>query len=249
MKLRGRVAVVTGSGRNIGRATVLAMAREGARVVVNARQNREEAETVAREARELGAEAMVVLANVSDEAQVDRMFQRVLERWGRVDILVNNASIRPHTPFLETTTEEWRQVLGVDLDGTFFCTRAAIPSMMQNRWGRVIFMSADGTFNGAPMRIHIAAAKMALIGMARSLATEFAPYNITVNVLSPSKINTTRVLSWYPEPHNFGDATGIPLARFGEPEEVAGACVFLASDEAAYITGQTLHINGGSDYF
>jgi 3-oxoacyl-[acyl-carrier protein] reductase len=249
MSLQGRVAVVTGSGRNIGRATALALARDGARVVVNAKSNREEAEAVAREAEEMGAEALVALTDVADEAQVDRMFRQVLERWGRVDILVNNASIRPHKPFLETTTREWREVLGVDLDGAFFCTRAAIPSMVENHWGRVIFMSADGTFNGAPMRVHIAAAKMALVGMARSLATEFAANNITVNVLSPSKINTTRIRSWYPDPDKLDDTTGIPVGRFGDPREVAAACVFLASEEAAYITGQTIHVNGGSDYF
>ncbi|CAG0943882.1 partial tropinone reductase I, partial [Anaerolineae bacterium] len=188
MKLADKVAVVTASGRNIGRAIVLAMAREGARVVVNARTNRQEAEAVAREARDLGAEALAILADVSDPAQVNRMFDQVLAQWGRVDILVSNAAIRPHKPFLELTVEDWRSVMAVDLEGAFFCTQPAIRSMIANRWGRVILMSADGAFNGAPLRANIAASKMALVGLARSLATEFAPYNITVNVISPSKI-------------------------------------------------------------
>ena len=248
MKLDGRVALITGSGRNIGRAIALDMAREGANVVINARSNTAEAESVAREAEEVGVKALVTMADVSDKAQVDRMFQRALETFGRVDILVSNVAIRPHKPFLEVTLEDWRQTVAVILDGAFYCTTAALPSMVANKWGRIIYIAGDGAFVGTPMMAHISAPKMGLVGLARSLASEFAPNNVTVNVISPGRIDTSRNLSWYPDA-NPSRTEGLPLGRLGQTSEIAAACLFLASDGGAYTTGQTLHINGGWDYF
>ncbi len=243
-RLEGKVALVTGAGRNIGRATVLSLAAEGANVVVNARSNADEAEAVAAEARALGVEAIAVLADVSDKGQVAAMMEQATDKFGKIDILINNAAIRPHKPFTEVTIEDWEQVRGVVLDGAFYCTHAVIPSMVKNRYGRILFFTGDGAFMGSPQRSHVSAAKMGLIGFARGLASEFAPQNIRVNVVSPGRIDTSRDLSWYPQ-GGMSDTSDIPLQRLGTSEEIAAACLFLVTDDCGFITGQTLHVNGG----
>ena len=247
MKLEGRVALVTGSGRNIGRATVLKLASEGANVVVNARSNSEEVESVAAEARALGVKALPVLADVSDREQVSRMVSAAMAEFGRIDILINNAAIRPSMPFTEFSVEEWERVRGVVLDGAIYCSQAVIPSMVQNRYGRILFLSGDGAHRGGAQRAHVSAAKLALTGLCRGLATEFGPHDIRVNVISPGSINTTRDMSWYPR--GAPSAEGAPLGRQGSSEEIASACLFLVSDDSSYITGQTLHVNGGGGYY
>src|SRR5262249_3264084 len=191
-KLDGKVALATGSGRNIGRATVLKLAAEGASVVVNARSNNDEAEAVANEARALGVKALAVIADVARRDQVDRMVAATLTEFGRVDILVNNAAIRPHKPFTELTIEDWEEVRGVVLDGPLYLTRALIQPMVDNRYGRILFFTGEGAFVGGAKRAHVSAAKMGLVGLARSLAVEFAPHNIRVNVVSPGVIDTSR---------------------------------------------------------
>lgn len=243
-RLEGKVALVTGAGRNIGRATVLSLAAEGANVVINARSNSDEAEAVAAEARALGVDALAVLADVSDRNQVAAMMDRATERFGKIDILINNAAIRPHKPFTEVTIEDWEHVRGVVLDGAFYCTHAVIPSMVKNQFGRILFFTGDGAFMGSPQRSHVSAAKMGLIGFARGLASEFAPQNIRVNVVSPGRIDTSRDLSWYPQ-GGMGETSDIPLQRLGTSEEIAAACLFLVTDDCGFITGQTLHVNGG----
>ena len=147
-KLEGKVALVTGSGRNIGRATVLRLAGEDAHVVVNARSNQGEADTVAREARERGVKALSIIADVAKQDQVDAMVARALSEFGRIDILNNNAAIRPHKPFTEVTTRDWEEVRGVVLDGAMHCTRAVIDSMVNNRYGRILFFTGEGAFTG-----------------------------------------------------------------------------------------------------
>src|SRR5207249_12137058 len=192
-KLEGKVALVTGSGRNIGRATVLKLAAEGAHVVVNSRTNQAEAEAVAREAQARGVKALAIVADVARKDQVDAMVARAMSEFGRVDILINNAAIRPHKPFAELTVEDWEHVRGVVLDGAFYLTRAIIPSMVKNKYGQILFFVGDGAFSGRGSgRAHLSAAKMGLIGMARGLASEFAPHNIRVNVVSPGSIDTRR---------------------------------------------------------
>ena len=247
-RLEGRVALVTGSGRNIGRAIILKLAAEGANVVVNARSNREEAESVAAEAAALGVESLAVVADVADEPQVGAMFAAAIERFGKVDILVSNAAIRPHKPFLELTLEDYERVRGVVLDGAFYCARAAIPSMKRNGSGRIVFLTGDGAWNGSAQRSHVSAAKMGVVGLARGLASEFAPDNIRVNVVSPGRIDTTRDLAWYPQ-QNMADTSEIPLGRLGAVDDIAAACVFLVTDDCGFITGQTIHVNGGTAYF
>jgi 3-oxoacyl-[acyl-carrier protein] reductase len=249
MKLKNKVALVTGSGRNIGRAIALAYAREGADVVVNSRSNPKEAELVAEEARVSGVRAIATLADVSDKSQVDAMFKQALDEFGRVDILVSNAAIRPQKAFIDLSVEEWRQALGVILDGAFYCTQASLPSMLQNQFGRVIYITGDGAYLGVAKQAHVSAAKMALTGLARGLATEFAEKNITFNIISPGRMDTTRDNSFYVDAASMQRVDDIPMGRLGSPDEIANACLFLSSDEAAYVTGQTLHVNGGRGYY
>jgi 3-oxoacyl-[acyl-carrier protein] reductase len=248
-KFDGKVALVTGSGRNIGRATVLKLAQEGANVVVNARSNQQELESVVREARDLGVKAVGVLADMAKKSEVEAMAAKALSEFGRVDILVNNAAIRPHKPFVEVSDADWELVRGVVLDGAFYLTRALIGKMAENKYGRVLFFVGDGAYSGRGSgRAHLSAAKMALVGLARGLASEFAPHNIRVNVVSPGSINTTRANpEWYG--NRPPDASGIPLGRQGKIDEIAATCLFLIGDESGFITGQTIHANGGVGYY
>ena len=249
MKLEGKVALVTGSGRNIGRATILKLAAEGANVVVNSRTNRQQADAVAEEARALGVEALSILADVADRDQVASMVSQTMDRFGKIDILINNAAIRPHQPFTEMTLDDWEQVRGVVLDGAFYCTHAVIPSMIENEYGRILFFTGEGAFSGSAQRAHVSAAKMGLVGLARSLASEFAPRNIRVNVVSPGSIDTTREHpEWYPR-QQVPDASRIPLGRQGTADEIAATCLFLVSDDGGFITGQAIHVNGGAAFF
>jgi 3-oxoacyl-[acyl-carrier protein] reductase len=247
-KLEGKVALVTGSGRNIGRATVLKLAAEGAHVVVNARGNQAEADAVAHEAEALGVKALPILADLGRRDQVEAMAARALAEFGRVDILINNAAIRPHKPFTELTVEDWEHVRGVVLDGAFYLTRALIPAMVQHRYGRILFFTGEGAFIGGSGRAHVSAAKMGLVGFARGLASEFARHDIRVNVVSPGSIDTARANpEWYQG--RPPDAAGIPLGRQGKIDEIAATCLFLVSEEGGFITGQTIHVNGGSAYY
>ena len=247
-KLDGKVALITGSGRNIGRATALKLAAEGAHIVVNARTNQAEIDAVAREVRDLGVKAVAILADVAKKDQVDALAARALSEFGRVDILINNAAIRPHKPFTEVTVQDWEHVRGVVLDGAFYLTQAIIPSMVKNEYGRILFFTGDGAFTGGSGRAHVSAAKMGLVGMARALASEFAPQNIRANVVSPGSIDTRRDNpEWYQG--RVPGASGIPLGRQGHVDEIAGACLFLVSDDGGFITGQTIHVNGGAHYY
>jgi len=248
-KLDGKVALVTGSGRNIGRATILKLAAEGAHVVVNARSNQAEADAVVREAQALGVKALAVIADMAKKDQVEAMAAKALSEFGRVDILINNAAIRPHKPFIEVTDEDWELVRGVVLDGALYLTRALIQPMVRNRYGRVLFFVGDGAFSGRGSgRAHISAVKMALIGLARGLASEFAPHNIRVNVVSPGSIDTRRDNpEWYGG--HAPDASGIPLGRQGHVDEIAATCLFLVTEDGGFITGQTIHVNGGTGFY
>jgi 3-oxoacyl-[acyl-carrier protein] reductase len=246
-KLDGKVALITGSGRNIGRATALKLAGEGAHIVVNARSNQAEADAVAHEVRDLGVRALAILADIGKKDQTDAMVARALAEFGRIDILINNAAIRPHKPFTEVTVADWEHVRGVVLDGAFYCTQAAIPSMVKNQYGRILFFTGEGAFTGGSGRAHVSAAKMGLVGLARALASEFAAQNIRVNVVSPGSIDTRRDNpEWYQG--RAPNAAGIPLGRQGHVDEIAAACLFLVSDDGGFVTGQTIHVNGGAGY-
>ena len=247
-KLDGKIALVTGSGRNIGRATVLKLASEGAHVVVNARSNQEEADAVVREAQARGVKALAVIADVAKRDQVEAMVAKALSQFGRIDILINNAAIRPHKPFTELSVQDWEAVRGVVLDGAIYCTRAVIDSMVANRYGRIVFFTGEGAFVGGSGRAHVSAAKMGLVGLARGLASEFASDNIRVNVVSPGSIDTSRANpEWYQG--RVPSAGGIPLGRQGTVDEIAATCLFLVSDDGGFVTGQTIHANGGTGYY
>lgn len=247
--LQGKVAIVTGSGRNIGRATALELARRGASVVVNARANRGEAEAVAAEIAAAGGSAIAVVADVGDQAQVNDMAARAFDAFGRVDILVNNAGLRAETPIADMTTQQWRDVLAVNLDGPFYCAQAVIPGMAERGWGRIINVSGLNAFKGRSGWAHVCASKMGALGLTRALAAELAECGVLVNHIVPGAFDTT------PPPDSAaaaapaggaGRASGIPLGRLGLPQEIANTCAFLASDDASFITGQTIHVNGGA---
>ncbi len=243
--LDGKVALVTGSGRNIGRATILELARRGASVVVNARSNRDEAEAVADEARDLGARAIATIADVADQGQVYRMAGEAISEFGGVDILVNNAGMRASKPFTEMTVEDWREVNAVNMDGPFFACQSFVPGMIERGWGRIVNVSGLNAFRGRSEWAHVCAGKMGALGLTRALAVELAPRGITVNHIVPGAFDTTRV-EGQSAPIGGGAPEGIPVGRLGLPAEIAHTVAFLASDGAAYITGQTIHVNGGA---
>jgi 3-oxoacyl-[acyl-carrier protein] reductase len=247
MQHEGRVALVTGSGRNIGRTIALTLAKEGANVVVNARSNRGEAETVAEEARALGVKALPLLADVGDREQLEGLLETALGEFGRIDMVINNASIRPNRPFVDMTYEDWRNVMATDLDSAFLCTKAALPGMLERTWGRVINISGLQAFQGRHGGAHISASKVGLIGLTRALATELAPSGIRVNCVVPGMIDTTREGQTVTRtPSRLED---IPSGRMGSTQDIASLCAFLCSDAADYITGQTIHVNGGERNF
>ena len=247
MQHQGRVALVTGSGRNIGRTIALTLAKEGANVVVNARSNRGEAETVAEEARALGVKALPLLADVGDREQLEGLLETALAEFGRIDMVINNASIRPNRPFVDMTYEDWRNVMATDLDSAFLCTKAALPGMLERTWGRVINISGLQAFQGRHGGAHISASKVGLIGLTRALATELAPNGIRVNCVVPGMIDTTREGQTVTRtPSRLED---IPSGRMGSTQDIASLCAFLCSDAADYITGQTIHVNGGERNF
>ena len=241
MTLEGKTALVTGSGRNIGRATVLELASRGANVVVNTRTNQQEAEA-------FGVKALPILADVGDEEQAISMVEKAAAEFGRVDIRVNNAGLRLASPFTEMTTEEWRTVLAVNLDGPFFLCRAVVPAMIEAGWGRIVNVSGLQAFKGNRNRAHISASKMGALGLTRALAFELAEHNILVNHIVPGAFDTTpaHAQSAQTAIPREQRAAGIPLGRLGMPEEIAKTCAFLASDDASFITGQTIHVNGGA---
>lgn len=248
MTLSGKVAIVTGSGRNIGRATALELARRGASVVVNARSNRAEADAVVAEIEALGGKAIAAIADVGIQEQVNAMAADALTTFGQVDILINNAGLRAADPITDMSLEQWRSVLAVNLDGPFFCSQAVISGMIERGWGRIINVSGLNAFKGRADWAHVCASKMGALGLTRALAAELAEHGILVNHIVPGAFDTT------PPPGQSdafaappaARAVGIPLGRLGLSQEIATTCAFLASDDASFITGQTIHVNGGA---
>ena len=242
-QLTGKVALVTGAARRSGRAIAHALAREGAAVVVNTRRSRDEAEKVRGEIEGAGGAAMVCLADITEETEVTRMFGEIEQRFGRLDILVNNAADRHQTPFIEMTAAQWRGNVGIILDGAFFCSRAAIPHMLKNGWGRIVNISGTGHHMASYVgRAHVSAGKAGLEGLTRALAAEYATRNITVNCVSPGRIGGERspTAGAAPDPGMVP-----PVGRTGVPEDIAAAVIFLCMPAASFITGQVMHVNGG----
>ncbi|MEE9583638.1 MAG: 3-oxoacyl-[acyl-carrier-protein] reductase [Dehalococcoidales bacterium] len=242
MDLSGRVVIVTGSGRGIGRAIALKLAEAGVSVVVNDRQ--EAAEGVAGEIRAAGRQSLAVIGDVTSAADVARLAETTIATYGRVDILVNNAGIARDQFLVRMSDEDWDRVLDVDLKGVFLCTRAVLRYMLKKRWGRIISIASIVGLVGNPGQANYAAAKAGVIGFTRSVAKEVASRKITVNAIAPGFIDTEMT-------QNLAEAqrqelmARIPLGRLGSPDDVAGAVAFLASEEAGYITGQVLAVDGG----
>jgi 3-oxoacyl-[acyl-carrier protein] reductase len=240
--LAGRVALVTGAGKNIGRAIALALARDGARVIVNGRADAAAVQAVAAEITATGGEAEAILADVSDEAAVARM----MERAGPLDILVCNAGLRRQTPFLQMSLDEWREILSVALDGAFILARAALPGMIARGGGSIVALSGISTHVGTPNRAHVSASKAGLEGLMRAIAVEFAPQGIRANCVAPGAVDTARGASAGALPQGLGREEGIPLRRKATVAEIAAVVRLLAGPEGGYVTGQTIHVNGGA---
>lgn len=245
-ELAGKVALVTGAGQNIGRAIALDLAEAGAAVAVNTRTSRQAADSVAREIQAAGGQAEVYMADVSDPTAVKAMVDGVIARFGRVDILVLNASVRREVPFVDMTFEAWREIMSISLDGAFHCIKSCLPSMLDSGGGNIITLGGDGAMNGLAGKVHGSAAKCGLAGMTRSLALELAPKGIRVNCVSPGSIDTSRAAHRPPRKSAQGR---IPLGRHGEPREIAAMVRFLCGPRATFITGQTMHVNGGEKMF
>ena len=240
-ELAGRVAVVTGSSRNIGRAIALALAKGGAAVMVTARQSAREAEAVAEEIRRMGCRAAFDVADVADPDAVAGLIQTAIEQFGRLDILVNNASVRREVDFASLDYGEWREILATTLDGAYLCSRAALPHLIASGAGTIVNIGGLSAHTGAARRAHVIAAKTGLVGLTRALAHDLAPHRITVNCVAPGLIETTRAGA---EPAHHAGKTP-PVGRRGTPEEIAALVRFLCGPDARYITGQTIHANGG----
>jgi 3-oxoacyl-[acyl-carrier protein] reductase len=242
--LAGQVALVTGGVRRIGRAIALTLAREGAAIAVNAKSSREEAVDTVREIEAQGGAARVVMGDVSEEGEVDRIVKEIAATLGPVDILINNAAIRRDDAFTAMSFADWRLVLAVVLDGAFLMSRAVIPGMLAKGKGTIINIGGLTAHTGASGRAHVSAAKAGLVGLTKALAVEFGPSGITVNCVAPGRIAG-------PRSANSGKGGVIPggghplVGREGEPQDIAAAVRLLCSPAGRYITGQTFHVNGG----
>lgn len=242
-RLDGKVALVTGASRGIGKAIALEMAKEGAKVAVNYRSNESEGQAVADEIATLGGECMLVQADVALKDEARSMVQRVIDNWGGVDVLVNNAGITRDRTMRKLTDDDWTEVINTNLNSVYWCTSAAMPKMIEQNFGRIVNISSYVGQAGNFGQANYSASKGGIIAFTKTAAIELAKYNITVNSIAPG-FTLTDMLAKVPEAVQNQIKSKIPMGRFGMPEEIAKAVVFLAAD-GAYITGQQININGG----
>ncbi len=245
-ELAGQVALVTGAAKNLGRAIALELAVAGAKVAINTRASRAEADAVAAEIRAAGGAATVCIADIADAKAVQTMCAAVAAELGPVNILVLNASVRREIPFTEMTFDEWRQVMAISLDGSFHCIKAVLPGMINAGGGNIITLAGDTALTGAVGKVHSSSAKSGLAGMTRALARELGPKNIRVNCISPGHFDTTRPAYREARPSAHGN---IPLGRLGAAGEIAATTRFLCGPGSGFITGQIIHVNGGQWMF
>jgi 3-oxoacyl-[acyl-carrier protein] reductase len=244
LSVKGKKVIVTGSSRGIGKGCALTLAKYGADVVINYVLSKEKAEDTVKEVTELGRESFAVKADVSNEDHVKQLITQTVDHFGRIDVLVNNAGIHQHLKTWELSLPDWNRVIKINLTGVFLCSREAVIHMKEQRSGSIVNISSCVGFTGTDHEIHYASTKSGVIGFTKSLALEAAPYSVRVNAVSPGFIATDMVLP-LTEKEQKDLESEIPLGRLGEPEDIGEAVAFLASDISRYITGETIHVNGG----
>lgn len=252
MRLDGKVALVTGASRNIGREIALTFAREGADLILNTRQSARELDEVAAQCRELGAQTVTAVCDVGDADSVRKMVADGIDQLGKIDVLVSNVAIRPHRPITEVSDEEWLQVMNTNLNSAFYLCKAVLPGMLERKSGSIIALGGQSSITGRPNTTAVTAAKTGLLGLIRAIAAEAAPHSVRANMVNPGSTDTSREHpEWYPE-FQGGMARGsaqhlqdLPMGRQATVQDVANACLFFASDESAYITGDSVNVMGG----
>ena len=245
-KLRGKIALVTGAGQNIGRSIALDLAASGAIIIVNGRNDEGLVLDTVKEIEKNGGRAKGVMADISDPDSVKRMMDNTEKEHGGLDILVCNAGLRRQTPFLDMSFTEWREILSVALDGAFLLTKAAVPLMIKRGRGSIVGLSGISHHIGTPSRCHVSASKAGLEGLMRSLAIELAPYKITCNCIAPGLIDTVRGKSSGERPTSSNNNNIPPIQRIGDVEEIAALVNLIVGPNGGFTTGQTIHVNGGS---
>ncbi len=243
MELKGQVALVTGGGQGIGKAISLALAKDGADMIMF-ELNLDKAEEVSKKIGDMGRKCVTVKVNVANPEDVENGFHKAIETFGKIDILVNNAGITKDALIVRMKDEDWDNVLNVNLKGAFLCTRAAVKTMSKQRYGRIISISSVVAFMGNSGQANYVASKAGIVGLAKTVAREYASRGITVNAIAPGFIQTAMTDS-LPEQVKEAMLKEIPLGEFGDPEDIANAVRFLASKNSGYITGQVIHVNGG----
>ncbi|MDH3581905.1 MAG: SDR family oxidoreductase [Hyphomicrobiales bacterium] len=241
-----RTALVTGSGKNIGRAIALDLAGQGHNVVLNGSSDKGACEAVAKEAEAHGVKALVAMGDVGRAEDCKTIAAAAIGAFGTVDILVNNAAIRPMSPFLEMDEEEWNRVLAIDLSAAFWLSRACLPGMLEKGWGRIVNIAGMNAIQGYNGRSHVSVAKHGAWGLTKSLAKEFGAQGVSTNIISPGPIAGDHANDPEMAAHIEAQKSKIPLGRLGLPEEIAAAVSLLASDGGAFINGQMIQVNGGT---
>jgi 3-oxoacyl-[acyl-carrier protein] reductase len=247
MAATGRAALVTGAGRNIGRACVLALAAEGFDVAINGSSDRAACESVAKEAGKLGVRTLVVMGDVGEADECKRIADETIAAFGGVDALLNNAALRPNKPFLEMSESEWRRVISVDLDAAVWLARACLPGMVKKGWGRIVNFTGMNAIHGHAGRTPVSVAKHGVWGLTKALAMEFGPKGITSNAISPGPIAPDVDETNASAQARQQTLARVPVGRMGTPTEVAAAARLLVSDAGAYINGQMIQVNGGAE--
>jgi 3-oxoacyl-[acyl-carrier protein] reductase len=242
-----KAALVTGGGRNIGRACVLGLAEDGFDVAINGSSDRATCEKVAKEAEKLGARTLVVMGDVGNSEDCKRIADAVIKQFGAVDALINNAALRPNKPFLEMSDADWRRVIAVDLDAAVWLSRACLPGMLAKGWGRIVNFTGMNAIHGHAGRTPVSVAKHGVWGLTKALAVEFGPRNITANAISPGPIAPDVEETNASAQARQQTLARVPLGRMGRPVEVAAAARLLVSDAGAYINGQMIQVNGGAE--